>query len=389
MGGRSSEHEVSLDSARSVVEGLDPERYDVTPSRSRARARWLPEPARRLGGLDVVFPVLHGPFGEDGTVQGLLELAGVAYVGAGVTASALAMDKDLFKSVMRDKGIPVARSVAFRPGEQAGGPFGFPCVVKPARLGSSVGISVVQVEEEFPAAVELAFAHDEKILVEEFLDGVEVECSVLGNVDPIASVPGEIVPLASDWYDYEAKYAEGGMELVVPPRVCEEAPAARAGAGGRRVRGADCEGMARVDFFVRPDGEVVVNELNTIPGFTATSVYAKLFEASGLPYPELLDRLVELALERHERRARLSLLTAAERGTPGRSPSRSPGSIVDADRVHHRPRRQVAGALEAEQAASSSPRADARSRAPPARSCRRRSRADSRRASGSGHPARR
>jgi D-alanine-D-alanine ligase len=255
-----------------------------------------------LGELDVVFPVLHGPFGEDGTVQGLLELAGVAYVGAGVAASALCMDKDLFKSVMRDKGIPVSRSLTVRAGEAAEAPFGFPCVVKPARLGSSVGISVVRAEEDFPAAVELAFAHDEKILVEEFLDGAEVECSVLGNADPIASVPGEIVPLASSWYDYEAKYADGGMELIVPPRV--PAPSAE------RVRelavaafvAADCEGMARVDFFVRPDGEVVVNELNTIPGFTSTSVYAKLFEASGIPYPELLDRLVELALERKARR---------------------------------------------------------------------------------------
>jgi D-alanine-D-alanine ligase len=252
-----------------------------------------------------VFPVLHGPFGEDGTVQGLLELADVAYVGAGVTASGLVMDKDLFKSVMRDKGIPVARSVTLRPGDAARSPFGFPCVVKPARLGSSVGISIVGTEADLPAAVALAFAHDEKVLVEEFLDGVEVECSVLGNLDPVASVPGEIVPLASDWYDYEAKYAEGGMELVVPARVPEESAARVRELAVAAFVASDCEGMARVDFFVRPDGEVVVNELNTIPGFTATSVYAKLFEASGLPYAELLDRLVELALERRERRAAL------------------------------------------------------------------------------------
>ena len=184
-------------------------------------------------------------------------------------------------------------------------PFGFPCVVKPARLGSSVGISIVGSEADLQAAVELAFAHDEKILVEEFLDGVEVECSVLGNLEPIASVPGEIVPLASDWYDYEAKYADGGMELVVPARISDEAAARVQELAVAAFVATDCEGMARVDFFVRPDGEVVVNELNTIPGFTATSVYAKLFEASGLPYPELLDRLVELALERHERRASL------------------------------------------------------------------------------------
>jgi D-alanine-D-alanine ligase len=304
MGGRSSEHQVSLGSARSVIEGLDSDRYDVVPVEIPREGPWLlgPEEAE---GLDVVFPVLHGPFGEDGAVQGLLELAGVAYVGAGVTASGLCMDKDLFKSVMRDKDIPVARSLTVRGGEQAKSPYGFPCVVKPARLGSSVGISVVHREEDFPAAVELAFFHDEKILVEEFVEGVEVECSVLGNADPVASLPGEIVPLASDWYDYEAKYAEGGMELVIPPRVSDESVARVQELAVASFVASDCEGMARVDFFVRPGGEVVVNELNTIPGFTATSVYAKLFEASGIPYPELLDRLVELALERRDRRAGL------------------------------------------------------------------------------------
>jgi D-alanine-D-alanine ligase len=255
----------------------------------------------------VVFPVLHGPFGEDGTVQGFLELAGVAYVGAGVTASALCMDKDLFKSVMRDKGVPVTRSVTVlaRHRDRVENPFGFPVVIKPARLGSSVGISIAKSPEELERGIDVAFEHDEKILLEEHIAGVEVECSVLGNEEPIASIPGEIVPLASDWYDYEAKYAEGGMELVVPPRISEEAI--------RRVQelaiaafvAADCEGMARVDFFVREDGEVLVNELNTIPGFTATSVYTKLFEASGISYAELLDRLVELALERRDRREQL------------------------------------------------------------------------------------
>ena len=304
MGGRSSEHEVSLESGRSVIEALDPDRYDVVAVEIPRDGPWPLNPAE-AAGLDVVLPVLHGPFGEDGTVQGLLELAGVAYVGAGVTASALCMDKDLFKSVMRDKGVPVARSATARTGEAVESPFGFPCVVKPARLGSSVGISVVHWEEDLPAAVELAFAHDEKILVEEFLDGVEVECSVLGNADPVASVPGEIVPLASDWYDYEAKYAEGGMELVIPPRVPAESAGRVQELAVAAFVASDCEGMARVDCFVRPDGEVVVNELNTIPGFTATSVYAKLFEASGISYPDLLDRLVELALERRDRRARL------------------------------------------------------------------------------------
>jgi D-alanine-D-alanine ligase len=303
MGGRSSEHEVSLDSARSVIAGLDPARYEVVPIEIPREGPWLLD-AGEASRLDVVFPVLHGPFGEDGAVQGLLELAGVAYVGAGVAGSALAMDKDLFKAVMRDKGIPVARSETMRTGDSAAeSPIGTPCVVKPARLGSSVGISMVRSGADFPAALELAFAHDEKVLVEELLDGVEVECSVLGNADPIASVPGEIVPLASDWYDYEAKYAEGGMELIIPPRVSAESASRVQELAVAAFVASDCEGMARVDFFVRPDGEVVVNELNTIPGFTATSVYAKLFEASGIAYPELLDRLVALALERRDRRA--------------------------------------------------------------------------------------
>lgn len=306
MGGRSSEHEVSLSSGRSVVEGLSPERYDVVPVEIPREGPWLLT-REETAAYDVVFPVLHGPFGEDGTVQGLLELADVAYVGAGVAGSALAMDKDLFKAVMRDNGVPVARSQTLRRGRDEGGesPFGYPVVVKPARLGSSVGISIVRSAEELRPAVELAFRHDEKVLVEEFLEGVEVECSVLGNEDPVASVPGEIVPLASDWYDYEAKYAEGGMELVVPARIPPETTARVQELAVAAFVAADCEGMARVDFFAAPDGAVTVNELNTIPGFTATSVYAKLFEASGLPYGELLDRLVALALERHERRRAL------------------------------------------------------------------------------------
>jgi len=261
-----------------------------------------------LGEVDVVFPVLHGPFGEDGTVQGLLELAGVPYVGAGVLGSALAMDKDVFKAVMRDRGVSVTRNVTLRRGQAPESPFGYPVFVKPARLGSSVGISKVASEDDLAAAVELAFQHDEKVLVEEFVDGVEVECGVLGNDQPLASLPGEIVSHGfggADWYDYSAKYDEGGMDLVIPPRLPEETVARVQELAVRAFVAGECEGMARVDFFVRPGGEVLVNELNTIPGFTATSVYAKLFEASGIPYPELVDRLVQLALERHERRSAL------------------------------------------------------------------------------------
>jgi D-alanine-D-alanine ligase len=261
---------------------------------------------RALGKVDVVFPVLHGPFGEDGTVQGLLELAGVPYVGPGVGASALAMDKDLFKAVLRDNGIPVARNTTLRTGATTvETPFGYPVFVKPARLGSSVGISKAHDEHELAAAVALAFRHDEKVLVEEFVDGIEVEVGVLGNERPVASIPGEIVVSAAEWYDYSSKYDEGGMELVVPARVPPEALARAQELAVQAFTVTECEGMARVDLFVRADGEVVVNELNTIPGFTETSVYARLFGASGLGYGELLERLVELALERHERRAGL------------------------------------------------------------------------------------
>jgi D-alanine-D-alanine ligase len=327
MGGRSSEHEISLASAQSVLQGLDPDRYEVRPIEIGRTGRWtlprapqpelesgeplLPVPLNGhpepLGDIDVVFPVLHGPFGEDGTVQGFLELAGVAYVGAGVAASALCMDKDLFKAVMRDKGIPVVDSITLleRHRERVENPFGYPVVVKPARLGSSVGISMVQSAEELGAAVDLAFEHDEKVLLERHVGGVEVECSVLGNQEPIASLPGEIVPLVSDWYDFKAKYDEGGMDLIVPPRLDERTIARVQELAVAAFVASDCEGMARVDFFVNENGEVLVNELNTIPGFTSTSVYAKLFEASGIPYAELLDRLVQLALERRDRRARL------------------------------------------------------------------------------------
>jgi D-alanine-D-alanine ligase len=320
-GGRSSEHDISLASARSVLESLDPESYDVVTVAIGRDGRWelgsgdgsvaetLPVPAANapatLGGVDVVLPILHGPFGEDGTVQGLLELAGVPYVGAGVAASALCMDKDLFKKVLRDSGLPVAKHVALREGDEPENPFGYPCFVKPARLGSSVGISKAHDDAELHDAVALAFRHDDKVLVEEFLDGVEVEVGVLGNREPIASIPGQIVPLGHEWYDYESKYEEGGMDLLIPPQLPEHVLEDVQRTAVESFRVTECEGMARVDCFVVDGEQVVVNELNTIPGFTSTSVYAKLFAASGIPYEELLKRLIELAVERHERRSKL------------------------------------------------------------------------------------
>ena len=332
MGGRSSEHAISVASARSVLEGLDPKRYEAAAIEIQRDGQWqLGQLERRaitngdrpgvelvpvagsnavhaLRVVDVVLPVLHGPFGEDGTVQGLLELAGVPYVGAGVTASALCMDKDLFKAVMRDRGIPVTRNITLRQGDPVENPFGYPVFVKPARLGSSIGISKVRDESELESAVELARRHDEKVLVEEFVDGVEVEVGVLGNLpEPEVSLPGQVVSHFADWYDYSSKYDEGGSDLLVlPPALSPEQVERAQQLAVDAFVATDCEGMARVDFLVRDaDGEVIVNELNTIPGFTETSFYARLFEASGIPYRELLDRLVELAIERHQRRARL------------------------------------------------------------------------------------
>jgi D-alanine-D-alanine ligase len=300
-GGRSSEHEVSLASAESVRVGLAEAGHEPVEVLIERDGRWTAdgralalEPSGGLLGVDAVFPALHGPFGEDGTVQGLLDLLDVPYVGAGVLASSVSMDKAVFKELMTAHGVPQGDYAVVR----AGGPpttFGPPAFVKPARLGSSVGISKAVSEVDLDRAIEVAFEHDPVVVVERLVEGMEVECSVLGNGDPQASMPGELV-INADWYDYEAKYTEGGMELVVPARTPFADDVRHLAVEVFKIVG--CAGMARVDFFVTEDG-VLVNELNTIPGFTATSVYAKLWDASGVPYPQLLDRLLQLALERH------------------------------------------------------------------------------------------
>jgi D-alanine-D-alanine ligase len=307
-GGRSSEHDVSLASAESVRAGLMEGGHEPVEVLIERDGRWTVggepvalDPSGGLLGADVAFPVLHGPFGEDGTVQGLLDLLDVPYVGAGVLASSVSMDKAVFKELMAAHGVPQGDYAVVR----AGGPpttFGPPAFVKPARLGSSVGISKAVSELDLDRAIALAFEHDPVVVIERLVEGMEVECSVLGNGDPEASMPGELV-INSDWYDYEAKYTDGGMELVVPARTTYVDEVRRLAVEVFKIVG--CAGMARVDFFVTEDG-VLVNELNTIPGFTATSVYAKLWDASGVPYAELLDRLLALALERHaeERRYR-------------------------------------------------------------------------------------
>ena len=309
-GGRSSEHGVSLASAAAVRAGLSEAGHEPLAVEISREGRWTCAgtkvsltPGEGLLGCDVAFPALHGPYGEDGTVQGLLDALGVPFVGAGVLASALCMDKVLFKDLMAHAGIPQVDYAGVRETDDPGAleRLGLPVFVKPARLGSSVGISKVTRREDLRASLAAAFAHDPLVIVEAMAEGMEVECSVLGNDDPRASLPGEIV-LGSEWYDYEAKYRPGGMELVVPARLSDVARERVRGLANEVFTRVGCAGMARCDFFVEdPGGEerVLVNELNTIPGFTATSVFAKLFEASGIPYPKLLDRLLSLAVQRH------------------------------------------------------------------------------------------
>lgn len=346
FGGRSAEHEVSLQSAKNVLEALDREKYEPVLIGIDREGRWhLDEQTRMLfdsarplpnlvadspqevallargeksrlvdlsgnrdlGRLDVVFPVLHGPYGEDGSVQGLCRLANLPCVGAGILGSAVGMDKDVMKRLLRDAGIPIARFQVLARGTAVpdftavAATLGVPVFVKPANLGSSVGIMRAVAAEKYEKAVAAAFQYDTKVLVEECIKGREIECAVLGNQEPIASVPGEIVTGGGhDFYDYDAKYLdENGAALCIP--------AALEGPTTERVRALAvraftvlcCAGMARVDMFLRDNDEVLVNEINTIPGFTRISMYPKLWEASGIPYRELVDRLIVLAIERH------------------------------------------------------------------------------------------
>lgn len=315
-GGRSSEHDVSLNSAASVREGVAEAGHEVIDVLIERDGTWRHgdealalTPGGGLLGADVVFPVLHGPFGEDGTLQGLLELLDVPYVGAGVLASSLCMDKIVFKEVLAAADVPQVPYAGVHLARWRAEPeavlrelavLGTPVFVKPARLGSSVGIAKASSEAELGPALDGAFAHDSLVIVEGFSPGLEVECSVLGFGTAVeASVPGEIVLTGgADWYDYEAKYTDGGMELVVPARLDDRViEDVRRLAVDTFVR-VGCSGLARVDFFVEDGHRVLVNELNTLPGFTRTSVYPKLWEHSGLPLPQLCDRLVALAVER-------------------------------------------------------------------------------------------
>jgi D-alanine-D-alanine ligase len=342
-GGRSGEHEVSVASAASIFKHLDRTKYDAVPIRIEKTGRWTlggeipqalsaaavlegrrtealqtiePSAAVAASGVDVVFPVLHGPYGEDGTVQGLLELANVPYVGAGVLGSAVGMDKAVMKTLFAAAGLPVGpyAVVLGRDWEKdqcgvtarIGDELHYPVFVKPANLGSSVGISKARSGAEFADAMVLAVQFDRKVVVEAAVpDAREIECSVLGNHDPEASVPGEIVP-SREFYDYEAKYLGGGSKEIIPAQLSSAQVHQVQQLAIRAFQALDCAGMARVDFLMpRGRDEIYLNELNTIPGFTANSMYPKMWEASGLPYPALVDRLIDLALERHAEKQRL------------------------------------------------------------------------------------
>jgi D-alanine-D-alanine ligase len=342
FGGRSGEHEVSLASARAIIEALRRDgRHEVVPVGITREGRWISseDPMRELeaasreiigagsaaappsktgeklpstlGTVDVVFPVLHGPYGEDGTVQGMLELAGIPYIGSGVLASAVGMDKITMKKIFAHHGLPQVKWVGLTrrdwEGDGAGWIghvedfIGYPCFVKPANLGSSVGIARATDAAQLRSALEEAAALDRRLIIEAGVDAREIEVSVLGNERPDVSLPGEILVKKNEFYDYEAKYSEGGMELVVPADIPEETAGELRRVARAAYEAIDAAGMARVDFFLEHDsGRLLLNEINTIPGFTSTSVYSRLWAASGLPYADLLDRLIALALDRYQ-----------------------------------------------------------------------------------------
>jgi D-alanine-D-alanine ligase len=313
-GGRSGEHEVSLRSAKSIIDAMDPEKYKVLHYLISKEGKWSPRPIvpepRGNPEIDVVFPVLHGTFGEDGTMQGLLELAELPYVGAGVLASSAAMDKEVMKRLAKERSLPVVDYLVMSSKDVSNlegicSRFEFPVFVKPANLGSSVGISKARNCEELKPALELAASYDRKVIVERGIIGREFECSVLGNDDPVAAVPCEILP-SKDFYDYDDKYLLEKAETVIPANLSPEQTAELQKLAVECYRAVECEGMARVDFLLEnATGKLYINEINTIPGFTSISMYPKMWEYSGLAMPQLIDRLIELALERHQAKKRL------------------------------------------------------------------------------------
>jgi len=353
FGGKSAEHEVSLRSAKNIADAINKDKYEVLFIGIDKSGRWfLPNQSRFLLNesnlkliklnnedeqivvlipqsngkitnltdeklhteIDVVFPVLHGPFGEDGTIQGLLKLANIPFVGASVLGSAVGMDKDVMKRLLRDAGITVAKFLVFKKGdpvdfEAVSKEFGLPLFIKPANLGSSVGVSKAKNKEEFEKAITDAFQYDMKILIEEAIVGREIECAVLGNRDPITSVAGEILP-SHEFYSYEAKYIdENGAALIIPADIPEHTKQEIRELAIKTFKTLECEGLGRVDFFLKENNELVVNEINTIPGFTKISMYPQLWEASGISYTELIDHLLQLAIDRfkHEQELKTAL----------------------------------------------------------------------------------
>lgn len=345
FGGKSGEHEVSLQSAKSIYEALDKQKYDVTLIGIDKSGAWLLEKqsnyllnshnpklialnkngvceitaitsrqqaqlisvdsGKEITAIDVFFPIIHGTYGEDGSLQGFLELLDSAYVGAGVLGSAVGMDKDVMKRLLRDAGIKTAPFYVVRKGESIPKKLDFPLFVKPANLGSSVGITKVHSEKDLNEAIGNAFQYDAKILIEGFVKGREIECSVLGNDNPIASVPGEIIP-QHEFYSYEAKYIdENGATLKIPAELTQKQIKTIQDLAIQTFKTLECSGMARVDFFLTERGEVIVNEINTLPGFTKISMYPKLWEASGIGYSELLDKLIQLAIEKKQQKKKL------------------------------------------------------------------------------------
>jgi D-alanine-D-alanine ligase len=306
-GGRSGEHEVSIRSAESIMAAMDPSKYEILRLFITPEGRWrpraiLPEPGANPD-IDVVFPVLHGTFGEDGTVQGLLELADLPYVGAGVLGSSVSMDKEVMKRLCLERSLPIVEYIVLTRAQLAVEPveqrFCYPVFVKPANLGSSVGITKAKNRAELEAALRLAADYDRKIIVERAIAGRELECAVLGNEDPAASLPCEILP-SREFYDYEDKYLLDQAQTIVPAELAPEQVEEIRRLAVECYLAVDCEGMARVDFLLESTtGSVYINEINTIPGFTSISMFPKMWEATGLPYPQLIDRLIELALERH------------------------------------------------------------------------------------------
>lgn len=307
FGGRSAEHEVSIRSAKNIMSALDPKKYKVIPIKISQNGKFKLEDLKKV---DIIFPVLHGPYGEDGSVQGMLKFLDIPFVGPGILGSALGMDKEVMKRLMQVAGVPIAKYLVFRAGEKVDfnivtKELGLPVFVKPANLGSSVGISKVENEKELIKAVKDAFRYDTKIVIEEMIHGREIECAVLGNEKVRASVIGEVIP-KNAFYSYEAKYIEDdGAKLVLDVKLGKETEDKVKAMAILVFKTLECEGLSRVDFFLKENSEVVVNEINTIPGFTSISMYPKLFELSGISYSKLLDNLIELAFARHARDQKL------------------------------------------------------------------------------------